>query len=182
MSQPVPTQRAPAPSLFFPPRGRGVIQVVAACPVSNSEPQPCQGPWHRLPCPRGPGVESSGPQFQLGDTSAVVLGWQNLSSPRPSRKRLGTCPIVLPGATLCQLQSICQAGEFAEEPSEDTGWGWEGKRSKEKSSLHPLLSKQGSVVNRSRGSDLSGPVSSLHPSTYWLGQLGQVLCFSESHW
>lgn len=97
-----------APSLFFPPRGRGVTQVVAACPVSNSEPQPCQGPWHRLPCPRGPGLESSGPQLQLGDTSAVEFGWQSLSSPRPSRKRLGTCPIVLPGATLCQLQSICQ--------------------------------------------------------------------------
>ena len=166
-----------APSLFFPPRGRGVIQVVAACPVSNSEPQPCQGPWHRLPCPRGPGVESSGPQFQLGDTSAVELGWQSLSSPRPSRKRLGTCPIVLPGATLCQLQSVCQ-----ESLQKSQGWGWEGKRSKKKSCLHPLLSKQGSVVNRSPGSDLSGPVSSLHPSTYCLGHLERVLCFSESHW
>ena len=32
-------------------------------------------PWPRLPWPRGPRSESSGPQFQLGDASAVEFGW-----------------------------------------------------------------------------------------------------------
>lgn len=58
------------------------------------------------------------------------------------------------------------------------GAGGEKDR-KEKSCLDPLLSKQGNVVNRSWGSELTRPDLSLYPSTYSLGKLGHVLRFSE---
>lgn len=66
---PVPHPSAPASSLQ--PEVERVIQVVAACPVS----QPAGVLWHRLPWPRGPWAESSGPCLQLGHTLAVEFGW-----------------------------------------------------------------------------------------------------------
>lgn len=68
---PVP-HLSPQPPLQ-PEAGR-VIQVVAACPVSQPWALAMRGPLAQAALAKGPWRESSGPQLQLGDTLAVEFG------------------------------------------------------------------------------------------------------------
>lgn len=68
---PVP-QPSPQPPLQ-PGVGR-VIQVVAACPVSQPWASAIRGPLAQAALAKGPWCESLGPQLQLGDTLAVEFG------------------------------------------------------------------------------------------------------------
>lgn len=115
-------------------------------------------PWPGLSWPRDPWSESSGPQFQLGDTLAVEFGWPSLPSSGPSRKRLDNCLIVVSGTALGQQSQVHLSIELAKAPEK---WGRKkmGKRRNTRRERCPpaLFSKQDSVMNRSWGSEFTRP-------------------------
>lgn len=172
----------PAPNLFSPARG-GVGD-------SGGGSLPCESALS-LSHAGVPGIGCLG-QGALGlSHQGHDSGW---GTPQLWSLAGRVCPPqVLPGrdwapAPLCSQElpfasSSPSVSRVCKKPGEDTGCGGRGKEKdrKEKSCLDPLLSKQGNVVNRSWGSELTRPDLSLYPSTYSLGNLGHVLRFSEPH-
>lgn len=131
-------------------------------------------PWPGLPWPRGPRSESSGPQFQLGDASAVECSWPSSSS-LPTSFQDGTGR--LPHRVLRRCPLPAKPSPFVGRACERKISGEREKIGKRKnrrreSCLHPLLSKQGRVMNRSQvlnspGLDLSPPPLHLLAERPW---------------